>query len=373
MKLPDLLGGDKIQKAVRQVRQRRPHGGRVDPEGSAVMDREPEQRFSRIDRVLEALQNRQQRASQPTPEKAPRLSSSSSSSSSDDELDTRVAVPTKESVRSLKENAATMTAMAEMAKLRVRAAGMSIPSKASIPEEWTRTAPVESPTRPERRPRNPLTFSDDELITELRRLRARLRRDPENVKFAFQRRMGRKSMTTALLKDVEEAAVTIIAAHWRAREVRVGMPAWRVAVAHRDDVVWENLQGALTRWCNLADTRRKLRLAARKLRLRYGDRAHYYVGDQFVDYDGDCRAWEAYETDGVAGVADAFRRWRFVAWSFVRWREWCVFEAEKSSRLATTTGALMREASDSDTSASAGRRQRTHDAGFSSDDDSFFW
>jgi hypothetical protein len=97
------------------------------------------------------------------------------------------------------------------------------------------------------------------------------------------------------------------------------------------------------------------------------------VGDQFVDYDGDCRAWEAYETDGVAGVADAFRRWRFVAWSFVRWREWCVFEAEKSSRLATTTGALMREASDSDTSASAGRRQRTHDAGFSSDDDSFFW
>jgi len=73
MKLPDLLGGDKIQKAVRQVRQRRPHGGRVDPEGSAVMDREPEQRFSRIDRVLEALQNRQQRASQPTPEKAPRL------------------------------------------------------------------------------------------------------------------------------------------------------------------------------------------------------------------------------------------------------------------------------------------------------------
>jgi hypothetical protein len=68
----------------------------------------------------------------------------------------------------------------------------------------------------------PLTFSDDELITELRRLRARLRRDPENVKFAFQRRMGRKSMTTALLKDVEEAAVTIIAAHWRAREVRVG-------------------------------------------------------------------------------------------------------------------------------------------------------
>ena len=163
-----------------------------------------ERRFSRIDRVLEALQNRQQRRPPPPKaEKAP-LSSSSSSSSSEDELDTHAGVPTKEeSVRSLQQNAATMVAMAEMAKLRVKAAGTSIPSKASIPEEWTRKqSPIPSPTRPERRPRDPLTFSDDELLTELRRLRARLRRDPENVKFAFQRRIGRRALTTALLKDV---------------------------------------------------------------------------------------------------------------------------------------------------------------------------
>ena len=97
-----------------------------------------ERRFSRIDRVLEALQNRQQRPPPPKAEKAP-LSSSSSSSSSEDELDTHAGVPTKEeSVRSLQQNAATMVAMAEMAKLRVKAAGTSIPSKASIPEEWTR-------------------------------------------------------------------------------------------------------------------------------------------------------------------------------------------------------------------------------------------
>ena len=337
-----------------------------------------ERRFSRIDRVLEALQSRQQRRPPPPKaEKAP-LSSSSSSSSSEDELDTHAGVPTKEeSVRSLQQNAATMVAMAEMAKLRVKAAGTSIPSKASIPEEWTRKqSPIPSPTRPERRPRDPLTFSDDELLTELRRLRARLRRDPENVKFAFQRRIGRRALTTALLKDVEDAAATIIAAHWRAREVRVGMPAWRVAVAHRDDVVWERLQGALMRWRKLSATRRKLRIAARSLRLRRGDRAHYYIGYGYVDYDGDCRAWEAHETDGVAGVADAFRRWRFVAWSFVRWREWCVFEAKKaSSNLVVKSNGQKRVAQDSESSVSSDEPSRGHDdfAGFSSDDDSFFW
>ena len=74
-----------------------------------------ERRFSRIDRVLEALQNRQQRTPKPKAEKAP-LSSSSSSSSSEDELDTHAGVPTKEeSARSLEQNAATMVAMAEMA------------------------------------------------------------------------------------------------------------------------------------------------------------------------------------------------------------------------------------------------------------------
>ena len=92
-----------------------------------------ERRFSRIDRVLEALQNRQQRPRQPKAEKAP-LSSSSSSSSSEDELNTHAGVPTKEeSVRSLEQNAATMVAMAEMAKLRVKSVGTSIPSKARYP------------------------------------------------------------------------------------------------------------------------------------------------------------------------------------------------------------------------------------------------
>ena len=86
--------------------------------------------------------------------------------------------------------------------------------------------------------------------------------------------------------------------------------------------------------------------------------------------------WEAHEIDGVAGVADAFRRWRFVAWSFVRWREWCVFEAEKaSSSLVVKSNGQKRVAQDSESSVSSDEPSRGHDdfAGFSSDDDSFFW
>ena len=59
--------------------------------------------------------------------------------------------------------------------------------------------------------------------------------------------------------------------------------------------------------------------------MRHGRRSHYHVGSG-VD-DGDCGAWDAYETEGKSGVADSFRRWRFKSYSFVRWREWAAFEA----------------------------------------------
>jgi hypothetical protein len=66
--------------------------------------------------------------------------------------------------------------------------------------------------------------------------------------------------------------------------------------------------------------------------LKYGARAHYYVGRRTTDSvddegaaGGSCDAWTFFEAFGAAGVAGRWRRWRFLAYAFCRWRAKAVF------------------------------------------------
>ena len=140
---------------------------------------------------------------------------------------------------------------------------------------------------------------------------------------------ARRQAIAATLAEVESSAATIIQAHIRGYSLRATLASLQRAAHHHKTRSYARVLAttteALRGWGAWTRARRRLRARARALQMRHGRRSHYHVGSG-VD-DGDCGAWDAYETEGKSGVADSFRRWRFKSYSFVRWREWAAFEA----------------------------------------------
>ena len=206
--------------------------------------------------------------------------------------------------------------------------------------------PSETETSPKqhRRPPPPIenenadaAASDDDVLMDLRRLRARLRREPvsrsprggvarggawRGRSFRWNRRRRRASRPS---RGATRRATTSLAAR---RPSRTGARGETVASRRGSD------GGAGWRWRG-----RRLRARARALRVRFGGGAHYHLGDGAFANGG---AWDVVETEGVAGVADRFRAWRRKAFGFVRWREWAAFDAPVAAEAKATEEALRR-------------------------------
>jgi hypothetical protein len=133
-----------------------------------------------------------------------------------------------------------------------------------------------------------------------------------------------------LLGKIEHAAATKIQARWRGfAHLRFDLLKIKNAVGlvYRPRL-FRKFVKAFTFWKQHTGTRRRLRTRCRGLSLKHGNRAHYFVGLRLSDSiddekaaGGSCDAWdETYSEHGKLGVATRWREWRFVAWSFCRWR-----------------------------------------------------
>ena len=233
-----------------------------------------------------------------------------------------------------------------------------------IPSE-TETSPKQHRHPPPPTENADAAASDDDVLMDLRRLRARLRREPVSRSPASGSRVGRVART---LLSVESAAATRIQAVARGYAARDDLPRRAKAVAHWSARRDGRVVAGFRRWRGMAVARRRLRARARALRVRFGGGAHYHLGDGAFANGG---AWVVVETEGVAGVADRFRAWRRKAFGFVRWREWAAFDAPVAAEAKATEEALRRSAgattlegladegsSDGETEAEAAARRR---------------
>ena len=233
-----------------------------------------------------------------------------------------------------------------------------------IPSE-TETSPKQHRLPPPPIENADAAASDDDVLMDLRRLRARLRREPVSRSPASGSRAGRVART---LLSVESAAATRIQAVARGYAARDDLPRRAKAVAHWSARRDSRVAAGFRRWRGMAVARRRLRARARALRVRFGGGAHYHLGVGAFANGG---AWDVVETEGVAGVADRFRAWRRKAFGFVRWREWAAFDAPVAAEAKATEEALRRSegattlegladegSSDGETEAEAAARRR---------------
>ena len=252
-------------------------------------------------------------------------SASNSNSNSNSNSDSDEAPIGRAPVRDADENVRAFAEMASMAKARARAAGLGRYGRES-------GFPGKGPTQTRSDP-------DDALVSSLRALLRRLTRRTATFGTTPNARpdlfgLFRDNRIDELLWNVEHAAARLVQARWRGFRVREWeFPRVRKAVLlrYRPSLAARAKKG-LGFWRSWTRTRRKLRIRARSLRLKYGARAHYYVGRRTTDSvddegaaGGSCDAWTFFEAFGAAGVAGRWRRWRFLAYAFCRWRAKAVF------------------------------------------------